>query len=136
MAKWKNSSCGDACHTQAVDAVFWVELLATTLAGKHMATALPNFVLATHFQRLETFVTDITEVNPLSLLCLAPHTDPMQQQHDFLTNLPSTPAGLVPADEHPSSCPQLCLNSSSPPTPTHHHHPTSSPPRSPPVPPI
>ena len=37
-----------------------VELLATTLAGKHMATVLQNFVLARHLQRLESFVTDIT----------------------------------------------------------------------------
>ena len=78
----------------SVDAVVGVECLATTLAGKHMATVLPNFVLARQLQRLESFVTDITEVNPLSLSCaLSPHTDPMQQQHDFLTNLSSTPAG-------------------------------------------
>ena len=52
----KNCSCGEACHTQAyvsVDAVVGVELLATTLAGKHMAIVLPNFVLARHLQRLE-----------------------------------------------------------------------------------
>ena len=49
------------------DAVVEVELLATTLAGKHMATVLPNFVLARHLQRLESFVTDITEVNPHSV---------------------------------------------------------------------
>ena len=73
----------------SVDAVVGVEFLATTLAGKHMATVLPNFVLARHLQRLESFVTDITEVNPLSLslslsYALSPHTDPIQQQHDFL----------------------------------------------------
>ena len=63
----------------SVDAVVGVELLATTLAGKHMATVLPNFVLARHLQRLESFVTDITGVNPLSLSCaLSPHTDPIQ----------------------------------------------------------
>ena len=56
----------------SVEAVVGVELLATTLAGKHMATVLPNFVLARHLQRLESFVTDITEVNPLSLLCFVP----------------------------------------------------------------
>ena len=66
-----------------LDAVVGVELLATTLAGKHMATVLPNCVLARHLQRLERFVTDITGVNPLSLLCFVPHTDPIQQQHDF-----------------------------------------------------
>ena len=49
------------------DAVVRVELLATTLAGKHMDTVLPNVVLARHLQRLESFVTNITGVNPLSL---------------------------------------------------------------------
>ena len=49
-----------------------------------MATVLPTFVLARHLQKLESFVTDITGVNPLSLSCaLSPHTDPIQQQHDF-----------------------------------------------------
>jgi hypothetical protein len=52
-----------------VDAIVGVELLATTLAGKHMATVLPNFVLARHLQRFESFVTDNTGVNPLSLSC-------------------------------------------------------------------
>ena len=56
----------------SVDAVVGVELLATTLAGKHIATVLPNFVLAKHLQRLESFVTDIIGVNPLSLLCFVP----------------------------------------------------------------
>ena len=32
----------------SVDAVVGVELLATTLADKHMATVLPNFVLVRH----------------------------------------------------------------------------------------
>ena len=32
----------------SVDAVVGVELLATTLAGKHMTTVLPNIVLARH----------------------------------------------------------------------------------------
>ena len=50
----------------SVDAV-GVELFATTLADKHMATVLPIFVLARHLQRLQSFVTDITEVNPFSL---------------------------------------------------------------------
>ena len=56
----------------SVDAVVGVELLATTLAGKHMANVLPNGVLARHLQRLESFVTDIKGVNPLSLLCVVP----------------------------------------------------------------
>ena len=54
--------------TVYVDAVLGVELLATTLAGKHIATVLPSFVLAKHLQRLESFVTDITGVNPIYFL--------------------------------------------------------------------
>ena len=54
---------------ESVDAVVGVELLATTLAGKHLTTVLPNFVVVRHLQRLESFVTDITGMNPLSLLC-------------------------------------------------------------------
>ena len=56
----------------SVDSVVGVELLATNLTGKPMATVLPNFVLARHLQRLESFVTDMTDVNPLSLLCFVP----------------------------------------------------------------
>ena len=73
----------------SVDAVVWVEHLATTLAGKHINTVLPNLVMANNLQRLEIFVTDITGVNPLFLSCaLSPHTDPIWQQHD----LPHKPA--------------------------------------------
>ena len=56
----------------SVDAVVGVELLATTLAGKHNVAVLSNFVLAKHLQRLESFVTDITGVNPPFLLCFVP----------------------------------------------------------------
>ena len=56
----------------SVHAVFGVELFATTLVGKHLATVLPNFVLVRHLQRLESFVTDVTWVNPLYLLCFVP----------------------------------------------------------------
>ena len=56
----------------SVDAVVGVKLLATTLAGKQMATVLPNFVLARHLQRMESVVTYITGVNPLYLLCFFP----------------------------------------------------------------
>ena len=56
----------------SVDAVVGVELLATTLAGKQMATMLRNFLLARPLQRLQNFVTDFTGVNPLSLLCFVP----------------------------------------------------------------
>ena len=74
---------GEVAKTVSVDAVVGVELLATTLFGKHIATMLQNFVLVKHLQRVERFVTDITGVNPLSLsFALSPHTDPIQQQHD------------------------------------------------------
>ena len=78
----------------SVDAVVGLELLATTLAGKHMATVLPKFVLVRRWQRLESLVTDITGVNPLSLLCFVPPTlIPSSNEMISLTNLPSTPAG-------------------------------------------
>ena len=43
----------------SVEAVVGVELLATTLAGKNMATLLPKFVMARHLQRPKSFVKDI-----------------------------------------------------------------------------
>ena len=43
-----------------VDAVAGLELLATSLADKHRATMLPNYVLLRRFQRLESLVTNIT----------------------------------------------------------------------------
>ena len=58
----------------SVDAVVGVEILATTLAGQHIANVLANFVLSKNLQRLEIFVKVITGVNPLSLLCfVSPH---------------------------------------------------------------
>ena len=54
----------------SVDANAGLEILATTLADKHMANVLPNYVLVMHWKRLEILVTDITEVNPVSL-CLS-----------------------------------------------------------------
>ena len=79
----------------SVDAVVGVELLATTPAGKHMATVLPNFVLARQLQRLESFVTDITGVNPLSLVLCHPPPKliPSSNNINSLTTLPSAPAG-------------------------------------------
>ena len=80
----------------SVDTVVGVELLATTLAGKHIATVLPNFVLTKHLQRLESFATDLTGVNPLSLLCFVPPTlIPSSDNMISLTNLHSTSAGPV-----------------------------------------
>ena len=52
--------------------VVGLELLATTLADKHMATVLLKFVLVRRWQRLESLVTDITGVNPVSLVCFVP----------------------------------------------------------------
>ena len=56
----------------SIHVIVGLELLATTLADKHMATVLPNFVLVRRWQRLERLVTDITGVNHLSLLCFVP----------------------------------------------------------------
>ena len=52
----------------SVEAVVGLELLTTNLADKHMATMLPNYVLLRCSQRLESLVTYITGVNPLSLV--------------------------------------------------------------------
>ena len=68
----------------SVDAVGMVELLATTLANKHMDNMLPNFVLVRRWQRFKSLVKDITGVNPPSLSCaLSTHADPIQQQDEF-----------------------------------------------------
>ena len=49
-----------------------------------MATVLANCVLVRRLLRLESLVTYIKWVNPLSLLCaLSPQTDPIQQQLEF-----------------------------------------------------
>ena len=40
----------------SVDVVVGVEPCVTTLADKHMATVLPNFVLFRHWKRLESLV--------------------------------------------------------------------------------
>ena len=77
----------------SVDAVVGVELLATTPTGKHMASVLPNFVLARHLQRLESFVTYNTVVNPLSLVLCRPTLIPFSNNMIFLINLSLTPTG-------------------------------------------
>jgi hypothetical protein len=77
---------------QKLDAVVGVELLATTLADKHMAPVLPNFVLARHLQRLKSFVTDITEVNSLSFMLCPPTLITSSNSMISFTNLPLTPA--------------------------------------------
>ena len=50
----------------SVDADLGVELLATTLAYKHMATVLANYLLVRHLQRIESLFMYITGENPLS----------------------------------------------------------------------
>ena len=60
---------GDVAKTLPVVrlAIYKLIVSVDAVVGKHMATVLPNFVLARHLQRLESFVTDNTRVNPLSL---------------------------------------------------------------------
>ena len=89
----------------SVDALVGVKLFDTTLAGKHMATVLPNFVLARRLQKLESFVTDITGMNPLSLFCFVSPTGIHQAKKLFPSQTcPHHLQVQVPADEHPSSC--------------------------------
>ena len=54
----------------SLDANVGMGFLATTLADKHMANILPNYMLVMLWQRLEILVTEITEVNPV-YLCLS-----------------------------------------------------------------
>ena len=65
------------------------ELLDTTLADKHMATVLPKFVLVTHWQIVESLVTDITRSVSVLSLTLIPSSNKMHS----LTNQPSSLAG-------------------------------------------
>ena len=58
LATWKSYRsffCGEACNKLllSVDAVVGQELLATTLADKHMATVLPNCVLVRRCKALK-----------------------------------------------------------------------------------
>ena len=58
----------------SVDAVVGVELLAKTLADKHIATVPPNFVLARHLQRLAKLCHRHYRGEPsLSLVLCPPH---------------------------------------------------------------
>ena len=56
----------------SVDAVVGVKLIATTFAGKHMTTVLPSFALDRHWKKLDSLVTDMTWVIPLSPLDFVP----------------------------------------------------------------
>ena len=65
-------------------------------------TVLPNCVLVRRSQRLENFVTDITGVNPFSLMYLSYHTIPSSNS---LTNRPSISSG-----PGASRLPPLCFS--------------------------
>ena len=56
----------------SVDAVVDLEHLAATLADKHMATVLPNYVLVRRSQKLDSLVTYIAGVNSLYIVCFVP----------------------------------------------------------------
>ena len=77
----------------SVDDVVGLELLATTLADKHMATVLSNFVLLRRWKRLESLVTYNTGVNSLTLVLCPPTLIPSSNNLNSLTNPPLTPAG-------------------------------------------
>jgi hypothetical protein len=51
----------------SVHAIVCLELLATTLANKHLVTVLLNLVLVRRLQNPKSLVTDVTFVNTLSL---------------------------------------------------------------------
>ena len=72
----------------SVGATVGVELL--THAGKHLANVLPNLLLVLRWQRHEILVTNITEVNPVSL-CLS--LFPSSNYINSPTNPPLTHAG-------------------------------------------
>ena len=78
----------------SVDDVVVLELLGTTLAEKHIATLLPKFVLVRFWQRLKSFVTDITGINTISILFLVPSTlIPSSKKINSLANPLSILAG-------------------------------------------
>ena len=54
----------------SVGATVGVELLANTHADKYMANVLPDLLLFMRWQKHDNLVTNITEVNPVSL-CLS-----------------------------------------------------------------
>ena len=105
MEKCKNSSCSEACHTQAhcvCCCCCWGWTSCT-----HMATLLPNLVLAKHLQRLESYVTDIRGVNPFSLLWFVP----LHWSHPATTWFPSQtcPRNLRSRCQHMSTPLHLLL---------------------------
>ena len=69
----------------SIDAVDGLELLATTIVDKHMATVLPNYMLVRRLQRLQSLFTYITGVNPIYMLL---KSDPS------LEGVPSTWLGI------------------------------------------
>ena len=78
----------------SVDAVAGLELLATTIVDKHMATVLPNYVLVRRSQRLKSVFTCITGVNTLSVVCFVPQTFiPISNNMSSLPYQPLTSSG-------------------------------------------
>ena len=89
-------SCGETFNQNllvSVDAVVGLELLAKTLADKHMNTVLPNCVLVRDWQRLESLVTDITWMNPFSHMLCPTTLIPTSNNMNSLRNLPLTSSG-------------------------------------------
>ena len=67
----------------SIDPVVGVELLSTTLAGKHITSVLPNLCWLDICKDLKAFLQTLQGCT-LSLSCaVSPHNDPIQQQYDF-----------------------------------------------------
>ena len=71
------------------EAVVGLELLATTLADKNMATVLQNFVLVRNWKRLESLAKDITACEPSLFILLCPPT--MIQSSNKINSLTNPP---------------------------------------------
>ena len=72
----------------SVDAVVGLQLLATILADKHTATVRPISVRVRRWQRLESLVTHIKGMNPLSLVaCVKLCASVSRAQNNVTTNI-------------------------------------------------
>ena len=90
-------------HHVYVYAVVGLELIATILADKHIATLLPNLALVGRWQRLESLVTYITEVAH-SLSCVLyffapPASSSSQPQVTVLAVSLSPSPTLIPSSD-------------------------------------
>ena len=91
-----SSSCGEACNQKASCVCWgccWSWTSCQNLCRQTHGFVPSNCALVRHLQRLESLVTDIRGVNPPSLVCFVPNTDPIQQQHNFPHNPPLTYSG-------------------------------------------